>query len=188
MTSFVLLFPDGEDRYLVLPYFWLPEDNRLPEHQVWADQGFLRLTPGSTCDYSFVKRDIVALAKKFNIREFGFDDYNAEQLTQDLHEQHDIQRVNFPQTISAFAGPTSEFERLVISRGLVHNGHPILSLQAGHVTVKQDANANMRPVKPRHGDHRKIDGIVASIMALGVAMANNDTGSVYDQKGQVICY
>jgi phage terminase large subunit-like protein len=38
------------------------------------------------------------------------------------------------------------------------------------VRVKSDANNKKRPVKPTQDDHRKIDGIVAAIMALGVMM------------------
>jgi phage terminase large subunit-like protein len=66
----------------------------------------------------------------------------------------------------SFAGPTALFERLVIAGKLGHRGNPITTWQAGHVQVKTDANQNMRPVKPEHGDIKKIDGIVAGIMGL----------------------
>jgi phage terminase large subunit-like protein len=71
------------------------------------------------------------------------------------------------------APATGEFERLVIAHKLYHNGHPVLSWQAGHVTFKTDLNNNKRPIKPGDRDERKIDGIVATVMPLGRAMVQS---------------
>jgi len=191
MTAFVLVFPEGKDHYLLLPFFWLPEDlttdpknpNRHMYTQ-WATDGFVTLTPGNVTDYDFVERDIVAISKRFDLRSFAFDPYNAEQLTQRLEETHGLHRVLFPQTIVKFAEPTSEFERLVVSGAIQHNGNPILSWQAGHVTIRTDANNNKRPVKPKHNDYRKIDGMVGGIMAIGEAMFHETVpDSVYKKRG-----
>ena len=53
ITAFVLVFPplDEEDKYTVLPYFWIPEDNidlrvrrdHVP-YDVWERQGYLQTT------------------------------------------------------------------------------------------------------------------------------------------------
>jgi phage terminase large subunit-like protein len=72
-----------------------------------------------------------------------------------------------------FAGPTAEFERLVIGGQLHHADHPVMTWQAGHVQVKTDLNMNKRPVKPQNDDPKKIDGIVAAIMALARTMAED---------------
>lgn len=54
---------------------------------------------------------------------------------------------------------------------LIHNGHAIMNWQLGNVRVKVDASGNKRPVKPNNPmDRRKIDGPVAAIMALALAM------------------
>jgi phage terminase large subunit-like protein len=37
-------------------------------------------------------------------------------------------------------------------------------------TLKQDENENIRPVKPDRKTGKRIDGIVATIMALGLSM------------------
>lgn len=174
MTALTLIFPDGYDRYLCLPYFWLPEEivhstDSPAEYRAWAAAGYLRTTPGNVCDYAFIKRDIIELGKKYRIGEFAFDPWNAEQVTQEIADTTGIKRAEFRQTLPNFAGPTAEFERLVLGRGLRHNNHPILNLQAIYCAVRMDASGNKRPVKPPTG-HRKIDGICAAIMGLSVAL------------------
>jgi phage terminase large subunit-like protein len=118
----------------------------------------------------------------FRIDQLAFDEKYAEELTQRLESNHGIERWAFPQTIMEFAGPTAEFERLVIAGQLHHNGHPIMTWQIGHTNVKTDANLNKRPVKPQRGDARSIDGVVAAIMALGRSDAEGKT--VYEQSGR----
>ena len=185
MSALVLLFPDA-DRCRLLPYFWLPEDaaadrDAPEEYCVWARNGQLRTTPGNVCDYDVVERDVGLLSTRFKIRELAYDPYNAESLTQRLESNHAIKRIAFPQTMPNFAGPTKEFERLILGRRIRHNGHPILNWMAGNVNVFSDANGNMRPVKPKRGDKRKIDGIVAAIMAKGRAMLAPTASSLFSR-------
>jgi phage terminase large subunit-like protein len=191
MTALVLCF-SRDGHFYLLPYFWLPEntirDRDTNEYfRVWREAGQLRATPGDVCDYRQVMADIVALKEKFDIRAIYYDPYNAEPLTQELDETYEIPRFKFGQTISNFAGPTSEFERLLIGREIHHNGHPILTWQAGHVEIKTDANLNKRPVKPSRDDPRKIDGIVAAIMGLAGALEQSlDDSSAYDSAGVMV--
>lgn len=177
-TAFVLVFPWGEDEYRLLPYFWLPEGavtsgNAPQDFRRWAESGQLTLTPGNVCDYAFVEQRILELSNQFSIRGFAYDPYNAEQVTQRLDELHGIPRTVFKQTINNYAEPTREFERLVISGKLRHNGHPLLTWQIGNTSVRTDPSGNIRPVKPEQEDNRKIDGVVAGVMALALAMADN---------------
>ncbi len=51
------------------------------------------------------------------------------------------------------------------------------------MTAKPDPNGNLRPVKPPHGDRKKIDGIVATIMALDAAVRMRAATSVYERRG-----
>jgi len=190
MTAAVLVFRDGETYYQA-PYFWLPEDearakNHLASYVEWERQEFLELTPGNVVDYSAVERRIAQLHQRFHIRGIAYDRYFAEELTQRLEAQYGIPRFTFAQTITGFAAPTAEYERLVIAGKLHHAGHPILNWQAGHIQVKCDTNQNKRPVKPPHNDHKKIDGIVAGIMAVAGAMTLAAQESVYNRRGLIV--
>ncbi len=178
MTSLALIFRDPADETLLrlFNWYWLPEETAeerrdLVPYHLWAEQGWLTLTDGNVCDYRQVKRDIVQLHERFRISDLAFDPWNAEDTTQQLELEHGIQRHEFRQTIGNYAHPTAEFERLLRCGLLVNDGNPITKWQAGHVNVKTDDSGNIRPVKPKKEDIRKIDGIVAGIMALDRALS-----------------
>lgn len=181
LTALVLCFPMDDGTFRLLPWFWLPEDRAqemrgITPYEMWSRQGMLELTPGNWCDYGFVHARIKELASQFTIRSLYYDPWNADQFVQRLQEEDGLQIVGFPQTVGNFNEPCKEFERLVLSRNVHHNGHSVLSWQIGHVAVRTDANGNIRPVKPEANDHRKIDGIVAGIMAFAGASKAEDTG------------
>ena len=78
ITAFVLVFPPmGEDdKFVVLPYFWIPEDtlelrvrrDHVP-YDVWERQGKLMTTEGNVVHYGFIEKFIERLGERFNIRE-----------------------------------------------------------------------------------------------------------------------
>lgn len=183
MTALVLVFPieqdDGRTIYRQWPIFWLPEaaveqyKNRL-DIAGWQRSGAMSLM-GDT--YADVEAAILDVSKRFNLVELAFDPMYARDLAEKLQNEQGIPVVEYPQTIMQFAGPTAEYERLLIHGALHHPGNPVLTWQAGNVNIKTDANANKRPVKPPGPDYRKIDGIVAGIMAVGRAMARQPQAS-----------
>ena len=60
ITAFVLVFPPEyeDDKYQILPYFWVPEDtldlcvkrDHVP-YDVWKKQGYLQTTEGNVIHY-----------------------------------------------------------------------------------------------------------------------------------------
>jgi phage terminase large subunit-like protein len=193
MSALVLVFKDrdDEDTYHQFPFFWLPENaatkhKHLAPYQQWHADGHLLYCEGDTIDQRDIRQKIQERGVLFDVQGIAYDAMYAEELTKLLEEEDGIERVKFPQTITQFAGPTADYERLIIAGRLHHNGHPVLSWQAGHVAVKTDGNNNKRPVKPTSDDHRKIDGMVAGIMGLWLASIAEDTSSVYEERGLVV--
>ena len=194
MSSCVLVFPrereDGGNDFLLLPYFWLPQNwadahGHLASYGEWEKADEITLTPGAECDYAFIERDVASIADRFDLQALYFDGAYAADLTQRLEENHGIERVQFKQTIMDFCEPTAAFERFLIGHRLKHNGHRVLTWQAGHVAVKTDANGNMRPIKAKPGSYKAVDGIVAAIMGLAGAMAGEEN-SVYDERELIV--
>ena len=82
ITAFVLVFPPRaeEDKFAVLPYFWIPEDtlelrarrDHVP-YDVWERQGYLQTTEGNVVHYGYIEKFIERLGERFNIREIAFD-------------------------------------------------------------------------------------------------------------------
>jgi phage terminase large subunit-like protein len=78
--------------------------------------------------------------------------------------------IEFKQQPSTYAEPMRLFERCVKSGRIVHGGHPVLTWNAGNVSVYRDGNDNMKPMKNKSTG--RIDGIVAAVMALGLLTLN----------------
>ena len=81
------------------------------------------------------------------------------------------------------SAPTKEFEKLVLTEKIEHFDNPVLRWMLASTVVKTDPAGNIKPDKER--STQKIDGIVASIMALGEWMTaqSNDESNPYEGRG-----
>lgn len=191
MTAFVLLFPpdDINKKWIVLPYFWIPED-RVPEryetdkvpYPAWVRQGYLKTTPGNVIDYDFIEHEILTLRDQFDIREIGYDPWNAMQTAIRL-EDEGITVAEVRQGFKSLSPAMKETEQLVRGKKMLHSGHPILRWNVGNVRVKTDENENIRPVKGKGIE--RIDGIVALFNAMDRALRHEDKSSVYRDRGVI---
>ena len=191
ITSFVLVFPplDEEDKYIILPYFWIPEDNltlrvnrdHVP-YDVWERQGCLQTTEGNVVHYGFIEQFIERLGERFNIREIAFDRWGAVQMVQNL-EGMGFTVVPFGQGFKDMSPPTKELMKLVLEQKIAHGGHPVLRWNMDNIYIRTDHAGNIKADKEKSTE--KIDGAVATIMALDRAIrCGNDHGaSVYDDRG-----
>lgn len=188
ITAFVLVFPpeDEEDKYYILPYFWIPEENlearvrrdRVP-YDIWERQGFLNTTEGNVVHYSYIEHFIVELSERFDIREIAYDRWGATQMVQTLEEEG-LTVVPFGQGFKSMSRPTKQLERLILSRGIVHNGNPVLYWMMDNVVAETNAAGDIKPDKKRSPE--KIDGVVATVMALdrAIVCGLEDGSSVYE--------
>ena len=191
ITAFVLVFPplDEEDKYIILPYFWIPEDNltlrvnrdNVP-YDVWERQDFLQTTEGNVVHYGFIEQFIERLGERFNIREIAFDRWGAVQMVQNL-EGMGFTVVPFGQGFKDMSPPTKELMKLVLEQKIAHGGHPVLRWNMDNIYIRTDPAGNIKADKEKSTE--KIDGAVATIMALDRAIrCGNDHGaSVYDERG-----
>jgi phage terminase large subunit-like protein len=191
ITAFVLAFPplDDEDKYIILPYFWIPEDNltlrvnrdHVP-YDVWERQGYLQTTEGNVVHYGFIEKFIEKLGERFNIREIAFDRWGAVQMVQNL-EGMGFTVVPFGQGFKDMSPPTKEVMKLVLEQKIAHGGHPVLRWNMDNIYIRTDPAGNIKADKEKSTE--KIDGAVATIMALDRAIrCGNDHGaSVYDDRG-----
>ena len=191
ITAFVLVFPpeDENDKYIILPYFWIPEDNldlrvrrdQVP-YDVWERQGFLQTTEGNVVHYGYIEKFIESLGERFNIREIAFDRWGAVQMVQNL-EGMGFTVVPFGQGFKDMSPPTKELMKLVLEQRIAHGGHPVLHWMMDNIFIRTDPAGNIKPDKEKSTE--KIDGAVATIMALDRAIrcGNENVESVYDTRG-----
>jgi len=188
VTAFVLVFPplyDDEDKYYILPFFWLPEDmlelrvrRDHVQYDIWAKQGHLMTTDGNVVHYGFIEQFIDDLGKKYNIREIAFDRWGAVQMVQNL-EGLGFTVVPFGQGFKDMSPPTKELMKLTLEQKLAHGGQPVLRWMMDNIFIKTDPAGNIKADKEKSTE--KIDGVVATIMALDRAIRHQDEhSSVYD--------
>lgn len=187
LTSLVLAFPSDDERGIVslLPFFWIPEDQMRERvrrdrvnYDVWVQQGLMRTTPGDVIDYQFIIADIEKLGELFDIREIAFDRWGAFQASTTL-EGLGFNMIGFGQGFASMSPPTKELLQLVLSKKIQHGGHKVLRWNAANMVVKTDPAGNIKPDKSKSTE--KIDGIVASIMAIDRTIRNTGTKRDYSR-------
>ena len=176
LTSFVLVFPplDEEDKYSVMPFFWLPEetlDLRVRRDHVnydlWERQGFIQTTEGNVVHYGFIESFIEELSKKYNIREIAFDRWGAVQMVQNL-DALGLSVVSFGQGFKDMSPPTKELMKLTLEQKIAHAGHPVLRWNMDNPFIRTDPAGNIKADKEKSTE--KIDGAIVTIMALDRAI------------------
>ena len=179
-------------RWDLLLRYWVPEAtaaererrDRVP-YGGWIKQGLIEATPGDVTDYDFIRARICELAAQFDIRELGYDPWNATQLATQLAEQDGITTVEVRQGARTLSEPAKFLAALVLTRALRHGGNAVLRWNAANVAIREDANGNIRPDK--QASTERIDGIVATIIALSRATVSRGTvTSVYETKSLMV--
>ncbi|HEM6454139.1 TPA: terminase large subunit [Streptococcus suis] len=190
ITTFVLVFPPRfeEENYIVLPFFWLPEDTLELRcrrdhvlYDVWECQGYIKTTEGNVVHYGFIEKFIEDLSEIYHIKEIAYDRWNATQMVQNL-EGMGLTMVPFGQGYKDMSPPSKELYKLMMEGKIQHGGHPVLKWMGQNVVMRQDPAGNIKPDKEKSVE--KIDGIVALIMGLDRCIRHqSDEGSVYDERG-----
>lgn len=172
--------------------FWLPtaglrervRRDRVP-YDRWMEDGFVVGTEGDVVDYDAVRACITgtvphpshagrSLVEILDLRELAIDRWNAAQITTQLTEDG-VPVVPFGQGMVSMSAPTKEFERLIQGCRMNHGGNPVARWMASCTVIQSDSHDNVKPVKPdRRKSFKRIDGIVAAIMALGRATVAKD--------------
>lgn len=190
ITAFVLIFHEN-DKFQLLPFFWIPEEKMLEKirkeninYDMWVKAGFVKVTSGNVLDYEFVKADILQITEMYDLQSSAYDRWNSSQTIIDL--QNEGMECNpFGQGYGSMSAPSKEFEKLVLSEKIEHFGNPVLRWMLSSTLIKTDPAGNIKPDKEK--SVQKIDGIVASIMALGEWMTAQaeDDNDPYSKRGML---
>ena len=179
ITAYILLSePDEDGNRFIKPFFFCPKstiDRRSKEDRVpyryWMDAGYLIATPGDTVDYTYLEDKILSTYHKHNVVRIEMDQWNASQVANNLQEKG-LEVSFFSQQIATISFPTKQFEKLVYEGKIKHDGNPILSWMLSGCVIYQDANENIKVHKGQsHAGNKRVDGIIATIMALGGSLS-----------------
>lgn len=192
VTAFVLVFPprNEEDKYIILPYFWIPEDtielrvrrDHVP-YDIWLGKGQVFATEGNVIHYAEIEKFIEDIGEKYHIKEIAFDRWGAVQMTQNL-EGMGFTVVPFGQGYKDMSPPTKELMKLVLEQKIAHGGNVPLRWMMDNVFVRTDPAGNIKMDKEKSTE--RIDGAVATVMALDRAIRNTKADSVYNERGIIV--
>ena len=173
--------PDESGNRYIMPYFFCPlttvdrrsKEDRVP-YRYWVDQGLIIATPGNRVDYEAIKKNTYKKYYKYNTSVATFDQWNAEDLRNQISETG-ITTSFFSQSIGVISYPTKQFEKLVYDEKLKHDGNLVLLWMLSGCVKIEDANENIKIHKGKsHKGKKRIDGIIATIMALGESLTPDD--------------
>ena len=187
LTVFLALSEPDEnnDRYLKT-FFFCPEEmilrkskeDRVP-YDFWVKAGYIIATPGATVDYDVVEEVITANYKPLNVNRIEADNWNCESMAQTLIKKG-MNVAYFGQGIGNMSFPTKQFEKLTYDGKIKHDGNPVLSWMLAGCIVIEDASGNIKVHKGKSNKGgRRIDGIVATIMALGGSLSPEEPKDKY---------
>jgi phage terminase large subunit-like protein len=197
LSALVLVFPpEEEDGYWdILCQAYCPEEGIIKRakvdrvrYDIWEQQRHLIATPGEVVDYAWIKRDVFDAAKTYDLREIGYDSWNATQTATEImaelnpsNSDYGFQMIDMKQNVGTYNEPMRSALAHIIKGKVRHGGHPVLRWCADNLVVRIDANGNVFPNKEKATD--KIDLMTATFMAWGRAMKRTDTKSAYETRG-----
>lgn len=196
MSAFAMLFPWGKTndkrrfmRYRLCVEYFIPEEGflqlseKVPAVLDWRDRGFLNVTSGNTFDEPTYIDCVLKANELFDCRGLAYDPRYANSMAQTLQDTHGFLIQPFNQSGITFGGPVSEFEKAVESGCMEHGNHPVLNWNVQNaVCIERPGNIKLLS-KPIRGNHKKIDGLVAGVMALGMCLSKPEVTSIYEEEG-----
>ena len=168
----------ADDDYEAHWKFFLPEDgyDLVPKHysdifRNAINSGILKLTEGNVMDDREISDYIIQQAEKYDIKEFGYDAYNAASLVARLHEAGlPVKKVG--QGMAVLSNPSKHVEKLILTKAIKHDGNPFVGWQLGNCEVYEDVNGNIKVRKNEADKSAKVDGIIALIIAMHCSLDN----------------
>lgn len=170
LTSATLLgVQNGEIK--VKQMYWIPtnslekkvKEDKIP-YDKWQQKGYLRLSGSSKIDYHDVTEWFLEQVREFDLRPLwiGYDSWNA-QFWCDEMQGYGFNMVEVRQGAKTMSAPMKQMRADLIDKKINYDNNPILKWCLSNVSIKQDENENIRPVKEK--SRQRIDGAVSLIDA-----------------------
>ena len=168
----------AEDDYEAHWKFFLPEESLelIPKHyqdifRNAINSGVLKLTMGNVMDDKEIYDHIISEHQKYDLKEVGYDAYNAGNLVSRLYEAGlPVKKVG--QGMAVLSNPSKYVEKMILQKAIKHDGNPFVGWQLSNCEVYTDVNGNIKIRKNEADKSAKVDGIIAMITAFHCALDN----------------
>jgi len=189
LTSLSFDIPLPGECYAVLSHSFMPEETylkRLKEGKyrfdLWKEQGWLTVTDGAEVDYHIVLEYLVNAFEQYHWPkgEACFDRALATWLSHELDKLGFVP-VDIPQSYTGLSLATKDLRAKTYNQKVYHNNNPVLSWAISNAVVRKGPSENIMLDKAKAKE--KIDPIASLINAHVRAMVNENTKSVYEERG-----
>jgi phage terminase large subunit-like protein len=172
MSALVLYWPHNG---AVMPFFWLPAEGLSDrdrkeggQYRIWKQADLLETTPGKAINFKAIIRRLAEIKSQYDLRAVAYDRWSIKTFMMMCDEEGvKLPMAEFGQGYVSMAPAVQALEAAVLDRRIHHGGHPILRCQVANAAVEMDPAGNRKITKKRSIGH--VDGLIALLMALGVA-------------------
>lgn len=176
ITGLVLVFYDPEnEKFIIYPFLFTPYDNALErgeadefDYMKYIKSNELIGTRGKYVNFEDVLEKLYELDIDFDIDKIGFDRWGSTTIINRLEDKWDV--VPLGQGTGTMTPVINDFENLLIDERLIIKNNEVFNIMAKNVVaVETDGGIRYSKIKSEF----KIDGIIAMLMALILAIEAN---------------
>lgn len=175
LCAFTLVAKDPEGVWHVRCWFWKAaatladhaKRDREP-YDRWAAEGLIETPPGVAVDYSFMASKLGEICRHIDLRAVAFDRWKIELLKPHLETlELTLPFVEWGQGYKSISPAIDVTEIAFLNNRVRHGNNPVLTMCARNAVVVPDAAGNRKLDKQKSTG--RIDGMIALVMALGIA-------------------
>lgn len=179
----------GEPNYYAFFKHWTPEaavqNDANSQYDGWVRMGAMIATGGNVIDIDRIEAETADIANIAKIQEIAMDPgHNSTQYGVHM-TQRGFRVIDLRPTVLNFSEPMKWLEAYVIDRRF-HYACPVLPWMMANVVVKPRGQMKDNLFPGKAADSRKIDGVIALLMALNRAKAAEGVVDVYKDRELLI--
>lgn len=190
LASLSFLFERGEDLFLILKHY-LPEDRlKEPEGENyvgWARDGWITTTPGARNDFTLIENEVARARDELGIEivQAGVDPAQSATTVNNLQEKG-ITCIEVAPWAKYYSPAMKEIDARVRDGTLWHCDDPVFTWMISNTVCHTDAKDQIYPRKEQ--PENKIDGVVASIIAMNRYLAIDDSEKPWHVPSSYECH
>lgn len=178
ITAFVLVFYNEDtDKFYVFPYLFTAKDTVVEREEKdknpysrWIKDGELIATDGRYIRFNDMLDKMLKLKEDYEIEKIGFDRFGSPTILNVLEDEFDI--VPLGQGTATMTTFINSFENLLIDGRIVIAKNSLFDFMASNCVAIYNEQMDCKYSKKR--SKFKIDGIISMLMAIGLAIEEND--------------
>ena len=144
--------------FFVVPEAKVEELKDRVDYRLWADEGWLTVTPGKVLDEDWFVDFLLQQLSPYDVKKVSYDPWAMWNIVPKLSKYQD-ELLAAQQSIRYMSVPAKWVQTEVLQHRLNFLGNPVIRWMFRNVVIYTDPNANIKLDKAR--SRNKIDGVVA---------------------------